>query len=96
MAMIVLMAGFAYVRKIPVRIMLRDGIAPAAAHHPRLMSTLLAYADRFAEFLVHREIGGRHAAPRGLPADRTELRLLEVAQTCPPGEFAMTAALIIV
>ena len=79
-----------------MRIMLRDGIASAAMYHTRLVRTLFACANRFAEFPIHREIGGRHAAPRGLPADRARNRLFKVAQACPFGEFAMAAALVVV
>src|SRR5215211_4628218 len=79
MTVAVVMAGLMNRRQIPVHIVLRNRIAPPPTQHPRFMRAFFACADRSAEFLVHREKGGRHAAPRGLSANRASHWSVKVA-----------------
>lgn len=79
MTVSVVMAGLMNGRQVPVDIMLRNRIAPSPPHHARFMRAFFACADRSAEFLIHREKGGRHATPRGLSAGRASHGPVEVA-----------------
>lgn len=79
MIVAVMMADPMNRRQVPVRVVLRNRIAPSTTHHPRFMRAFFACANRPAEFLVHREKGGGHAAPRGLSAGRASNGPVEVA-----------------
>jgi hypothetical protein len=83
-----------YLGQIPVRVVASHGIAPPAAHHPRLVRAFLAGLQALPQIRVHPQVSRRHGSPRQLPAIRAWASFVESIETCPLAELPMLGALI--
>jgi hypothetical protein len=83
-----------YLGQIPVRVVASHGIAPPAAHHPRLVGAFLAGLQALPQTRVHPQVSRRHGSPRQLPAIRAWASFVESIETGPLAELPMLGALI--